>query len=176
MRSRKILRKAGRKSYQEPSNKIVFLVAAFMISFLLAFLSPHCATANRDEALSFLDHVMDQYHTSFFIFNDVNSGGNHFIPSGWMGDIGDLEYTSYSTSAPHSGLTSIRVTYSANGTNGWAGIYWQYPENNWGDKGQGLDLLGATKLTFWARGKNGGEWVKFFGFIRLKRTSLDELP
>ena len=148
--------------YKVPILKALFLVAAFMLSFLLAILSSRCATASRDQALSFLDHVMDQYHSSFIVFKEANSGGNHFIPSGWMGDIGDLEYSSYDISNPRSGLTSLRIDYSAKGTNGWAGIYWQYPENNWGDKGSGLDLSGATKVTFWARGKNGGEWVKFF--------------
>ncbi len=45
---------------------------------------------------------------------------------------------------------------------GWAGVYWLRPANNWGDvKGAGLNLKGAKKLTFWARGENGGEVVTF---------------
>ena len=161
-RSRGTRIRLRRHAHKVPLNRRVFLGAAFMFFFLLAFLSSRWATASRDQAFSFLDHVMDQYHSSFFVFKEANSGGNHFIPSGWMGDIADLEYSSYDTSNPHSGLTSIRISYRAKGPKGWAGIYWQYPENNWGDKGPGLDLSGATKVTFWARGKNGGEWVKFF--------------
>ena len=143
--------------YKVPILKALFLVAAFMLSFLLAILSPRCATASRDQALSFLDHVMDQYHSSFIVFKEANSGGNHFIPSGWMGDIGDLEYSSYDTSNPRSGLTSIRIDYSAKGTNGWAGIYWQAPANNWGTMDGGFDLSGYKSLTFWAKGQSGGD-------------------
>ncbi|MEK6733085.1 MAG: hypothetical protein AABY55_05600, partial [Candidatus Omnitrophota bacterium] len=43
-----------------------------------------------------------------------------------------------------------------------AGMYWQSPANNWGDKKGGFDLTGATKLTFWARGAKGGERVEEF--------------
>ena len=44
----------------------------------------------------------------------------------------------------------------------WAGILWQYPPNNWGDLDGGIDLTGATKLTFWARGECGGEIINAF--------------
>lgn len=58
----------------------------------------------------------------------------------------------------------LRVIYKATGPKGWAGIYWQDPANNWGDvPGRaGYDLRGATKLTFWAKGENGGERVHEF--------------
>ena len=45
---------------------------------------------------------------------------------------------------------------------GWAGIYWQQPANNWGEKKGGYNLTGASKLTFWARGANGGEKIAEF--------------
>ncbi|HOV66777.1 MAG TPA: hypothetical protein PLI31_00265, partial [Methanoregulaceae archaeon] len=53
--------------------------------------------------------------------------------------------------------------YSANGNMGnrWAGIYWLYPENNWGNLPDGVDLTGHSRLTFWARGQKGGEWAEF---------------
>lgn len=45
----------------------------------------------------------------------------------------------------------------------WAGVYWQNPVNNWGSaQNAGYDLSGATKLTFWARGQNGGERIQEF--------------
>jgi len=40
-------------------------------------------------------------------------------------------------------------------------VAWQYPANNWCDKGFGLDLSGAEKLSFRAWGVNGGERVAF---------------
>jgi hypothetical protein len=40
---------------------------------------------------------------------------------------------------------------------GWAGIYWQYPSNNWGGM-PGLDIpAGAKQVSVWAKGGAGGE-------------------
>ena len=86
-----------------------------------------------------------------------------FYPSGWMGDWGDIILDDASTDNPHSEPTCIKITYSAvkSQGEGWAGIYWQYPDKNWGDKPEGQDLTGVTKLTFWARGEKGGEKAEF---------------
>jgi hypothetical protein len=46
---------------------------------------------------------------------------------------------------------------------GWAGAFWQYPHNNWGNLGGGFPVpSGATAVSFWARGSSGGEKVRFF--------------
>ncbi len=45
---------------------------------------------------------------------------------------------------------------------GWAGIYWQYPDGNWGNI-PGYNIpVGATRVTFQAKGSKGGEKIKFF--------------
>lgn len=47
------------------------------------------------------------------------------------------------------------------GSDGFAGVWWQYPEGNWGDA-DGLEVpAGVSAITFWAWGKNGGEKVEF---------------
>ena len=46
------------------------------------------------------------------------------------------------------------------GQKGWAGIYWQHPDKNWGDE-IGLNLVGAKKISFYAKGERGGEIVEF---------------
>jgi hypothetical protein len=58
--------------------------------------------------------------------------------------------------------TCIRIHYSSLKSNnkGYAGIYWQYPENNWGNE-TGRDVSWARKLNFWAKGDHGGELVEF---------------
>jgi hypothetical protein len=88
---------------------------------------------------------------------------NHYIPSGWMGDWADITFNDSYTTDPHSGTNCVKITYSANGSQGynWSGIYWQDPEHNWGDKLGGFNLRGATDLTFWAKGEQGGENVEF---------------
>ncbi|MCD6093959.1 MAG: hypothetical protein J7J51_04140, partial [Candidatus Omnitrophica bacterium] len=91
----------------------------------------------------------------FPVYTDISSSDNHFIPSGWMGDYGDITLDENWQDNPHSGETCIKISYSAEATQGnrWAGIYWQEPANNWGEVEGGFDLTGATKLTFWARGE-----------------------
>jgi hypothetical protein len=45
---------------------------------------------------------------------------------------------------------------------GWAEVVWQYPANNWGNLGGGYPIpLGANTISYWARGKDGGEKVRF---------------
>jgi hypothetical protein len=81
-----------------------------------------------------------------------------------MGDADDLIVDPTWTGAPQDGLTAISVTYTAQAGNGfgWAGLYWQMPENNWGNLDGGRDLSWANKLTFWAKGATGTEKVRFF--------------
>ena len=94
----------------------------------------------------------------FDIYTDKNSPSNHFIPSGWMGDYGDLQFNDQNTTEYASGATSIKIVYTAKKSQGqgWAGIYWQSAQNNWGGKA-GLDLSGFNKLSFKAKGEEGGE-------------------
>jgi hypothetical protein len=100
----------------------------------------------------------------FYIYADRSSVNNHFIPSGYMGDYGDIKYDGASKEDPYLGDTCIKITYSAKATQGarWAGVYWQYPPNNWGTVDKGFDLSRAQKLTFWARGAKGAERVEEF--------------
>jgi len=100
----------------------------------------------------------------FYIYKNKGSVENHFIPSGWMGETGDITFNDAETQNPQSGSSCIKVTYSPKGSGGarWAGLYWQNPANNWGTKKGGYDLSGATRLKFWARGENGGERIKEF--------------
>ena len=100
----------------------------------------------------------------FPVYTDAKSPDNHYDPSGWMGDYGDIQVNSECLTNPRSGTTCIRVTYTTkkNQGAGWAGVYWQNPSNNWGTKAGGFDLTGAKKVTFWARGEKGGERIEEF--------------
>lgn len=100
----------------------------------------------------------------FWIYKDAKSPQNHYTPSGWMGDYGDLRIRDRWTQHPLSGETCIQIQYSARGKNGagWAGIYWQRFPNNWGRMSEGYNLTGYKKLKFWVRGENGSEVIKEF--------------
>lgn len=86
-----------------------------------------------------------------------------FYPSGWMGD-GEYgeKYVSYKRrpgSIDNKSTTIIQLSYRK-GPKGWAGIYWQFPDGNCGNQ-PGRNLIGAKKITFFARGERGGEIVEF---------------
>jgi outer membrane protein OmpA-like peptidoglycan-associated protein len=98
----------------------------------------------------------------FIVFGDDPKKTTPYIPSGYMGDSDSLKLFSAYESAPLAsggqGRTSYRITYSGRGSEGWAGIYWLAPANNWGTvKGAGYNLTEATRVTFWIRGEKGGE-------------------
>lgn len=102
------------------------------------------------------------------VYKDVDSKENSFQPSGWIGDSDCIDLDKACEINPYSGRTCIRITYKPGGffSQGWSGIYWQYPLNNWGDY-PGYELSGASKLVFWARGEKGDERAEFkIGGIR----------
>ncbi|MCF7870549.1 MAG: hypothetical protein K9L95_01155 [Candidatus Omnitrophica bacterium] len=98
---------------------------------------------------------------NFYIYADKNSPKNHFIPSGWMGDTNDLAFNDQATEEALSGGTSIKLTYDPEKGQGqgWAGIYWQSAQNNWGTRDSGYDLSKYNKLVFSAKGAEGGEVI-----------------
>lgn len=97
-----------------------------------------------------------------FVYKDYGASENNFSPSGWMGDISAISFDDNWTSNCYSGSSCIKLSFEAKGSN-WAGIYWQDPENNWGENPDGgFDLSGCTKITFKTRGENGGENIEFF--------------
>ena len=100
----------------------------------------------------------------FYVYSDKGAKVNHFTPSGWMGDYGDVKVDDSNTTDPADGKTCIKITYSAKGTQGagWTGVFWQHPSNNWGEKAGGFDLSAYKRLTFWARGEQGGEKIAEF--------------
>jgi hypothetical protein len=100
----------------------------------------------------------------FYVYSDKGARTNHFAPSGWMGDYGDIKLNDASALNPADGRTAIMVTYSAKGSQGanWSGMFWQHPPNNWGEKPGGYDLSAFKRLTFWARGEKGGEKIAEF--------------
>jgi len=104
--------------------------------------------------------------TLFTVYADEDDAfSRHFVPSGWMGDYADVALTTGHRGDPRSGKTCIKIVYSRNPRprQGWAGVVWQHPENNWGDReGAGIDLSATSRLTFWARGERGGERIEEF--------------
>jgi len=106
------------------------------------------------------------------VYEEKGSTKNHYIPSGWMGNAKGVKMEDGCTVNPHGGKTCLRFEYSE--TADWAGVVWQDPVNDWGDKAGGFNLKGAKKLKFWARGEKGNEIVTFkFGILGADKTFSD---
>ncbi len=100
---------------------------------------------------------------TFTVYSSQPGKKPHYVPSGYMGD-NDILLSATTRNTGERESLSLRINYKGSGPKGWAGIYWQDPANNWGERaGQaGYDLRGATKLTFRARGEIGGERIREF--------------
>ncbi len=87
-----------------------------------------------------------------------------YVPSGWMGDHKAITLDAKHRDNCRAGPTCMKASYRE--PRGWAGVVWQDPPSDWGAKPGGHRLAGAKRLSFWARGAQGGERVKFgFGLL-----------
>lgn len=134
--------------------------------------SAQSATESAQGSLEYMRRVMDQYHNRFPVYDDVSSPGNHFHAYGKIPDENAaVDINGSWTTNPHSGATAIRCVFTSTGVN-FGGFYFQNgtlsnaqtsPVVNFGTvPDAGIDLTGATALTFWARGEQGGEQIEFF--------------
>jgi len=89
---------------------------------------------------------------------------DYFIASGYMGDGADggikrVEECASPRPGNGRGLCH-RFTWTP-GSQGWAGVFWQFPEGSWGEV-PGLAIAsGATMVELYAWGARGGENVTF---------------
>lgn len=109
--------------------------------------------------------VKKELPNPFYIYDDKMSRQNHFIPSGWMGDFGDIKMNDHWNIRPATGKTCMRFDYTAERKEGagWAGVYFQTPPNNWGTMRGGFDLTGYKTLKVKLRGEKGGEVLDKIG-------------
>lgn len=106
----------------------------------------------------------------FTIFADAI--GETFAPTGWMGNAAAIKMDPACKDQPHEGSACLAIDYTA--ADDFGGVVWQDPPNDWGDKPGGLDFTGAKKITFWARGQNGGETIEFkFGVLGAEKANPD---
>ncbi len=107
--------------------------------------------------------VKNEAYKPFYVYADKGSRDNHYVPSGFMPNGECVTFTDTWLEGCHLGSTCMKIEYDVECSRlnqKWAGIYWLNPPNNWGSKKGGFDLTGATKLTFWAKGKEGGEQIQ----------------
>jgi hypothetical protein len=99
---------------------------------------------------------------------------DHFSPTGFMGDgvvAGSITMTTDATACAGEPAAAMAgncytMTYQpqpivAPAPSTWGGVYWQYPDNNWGALPPDTVAAGAQAISFYAKGKNGNESVTF---------------
>jgi len=153
---------AGRK--EQMRNIIFVLTALLFLGMPFASQDSTAQVGTQEGTLEIVEVEETPEGEVFKVYTEKFAGDNHYIPSGWMGDHGDIELDDACRQDPHSGKTCIKIAYRSKRSQGagWIGIYWQSPANNWGDQMGGYDLTGYTKLTFWARGEKGEEVINEF--------------
>jgi hypothetical protein len=125
-----------------------------------------------NSAFEFIATEHDRFHKQFIIYDDRDSGGAHFFSSGWMGDFSTVSKETAKlvlddrySDTKFEGITCIRLRYPrVQASQGWAGIYWQFPDGNWNKSGYDLRRylvpgVEDVKLKFWVKGN--GEIAEF---------------
>lgn len=105
--------------------------------------------------------IIDQFFSPSGYMADAQNGNATMTP---LTEMGDTTCDGNRASPDARGVCRI-VTFTTFGTSPtltWGGVYWQFPDKNWGEQ-PGLQVdPGATKIAFKARGEKGGEKVGFF--------------
>jgi hypothetical protein len=132
--------------------------------------------AGISAAFNFIDALMDMFHRSMIVYSE--RGFSAYYPSGKIGDIADISIDSEFRGNSHARRTSLRIDYrpTLSSSLGWAGVYFLYPDGNWGQF-PGRNLSGATKLSFWVCADRDMHAEFFLGGINDPRFAYsDSLP
>ena len=133
----------------------------------------------------YLSGVMDQFNKKFWVYSDGDAAGNHFTTLVRMSNGDNNHQTNlaeqmlppmnlFCTNQPHAGPDCIEASFHPATSEDRGAWYFMNgvlstadcrPETNRDAySNAGLNLSHATQLSFWAKGKEGGERVEFFAF------------
>ena len=130
--------------------------------------------ASGANALGALENALNALESSVYVYRDFGDTENHFTQKAKMFGVDErlvMDMDENWREDPHGGESCIRCRQVTAMTdwggwlflNGWLAEGETAPRLNDGAMdGQGLDLTGASALTFRARGERGGERVEFF--------------
>ena len=155
---------------------LIDLVVSWNGVSIVAAQQPPSAAAvqSAQNSLEYLRRVMDEFHSTIPVYWDVSSPGNRF--HSWAkipGANAEVDMNGSWTDNPYAGATAIRCRFMPTpGGPPFGGFYLMNgtlqddqasPQPNFGTvPNAGLDLTGVTALTFYVRGKLGGEQIEFF--------------
>jgi hypothetical protein len=148
-------------------------VAILALGLALLPIAASATNPSASASLEYLRTVQDLFHDRIPVYEDVSSAGNRFHAYGKIpGATAAVTINGSWTVNPRRGATSMRCEFLDVAGPNFGGFYFlngvllgsdTSPRLNFGEyPDAGVDLSGVERLTFWARGENGGEQVEFF--------------
>ncbi len=127
-----------------------------------------------EKAIQALKNTLEEERRNIYVYRDFGDTENHYTQKALMAGMDASRVRDMNENwqeNPYSGSSCIRceqITHEGD-WGGWLFLNGYLPEgsnvpelNDGTVDGQGLDLSGAERLTFFARGEKGGEQVEFF--------------
>jgi hypothetical protein len=103
-----------------------------------------------DEGAARRKYLVPRVAFPFYLYTD--EAALPYFPSGYMGNYEAMAVDLAHEEDVYEGATAIKISYSAR--EGWYGLAFVDPPNDWGDILGGYDLTGARTLSFWAKTGN----------------------
>ncbi|GHU64413.1 hypothetical protein AGMMS49983_10090 [Clostridia bacterium] len=128
------------------------------------------AEPERSAAADYLENRLKEYADVLYVYKDFAYGANYYTQKAWMGDNSHFVPAMKEDAEGYQGVTGVLCEIDLP-THAWGGYLFvngvlpageTLPQPDFGEHDAGLDLTGATALTFYAKGENGGERVEFF--------------
>ena len=156
---------------------IAVLLALIFFSFLCSTIAHGDYEAYQpaeEKAVQALKSVLEEEKRNLYIYRDFGDTENHYTQKALVAGIDATLVHNMDENwrdAPYSGNSCIRCEQiiREGDWGGWLFLNGYLPEgsnvpqlNDGTVAGQGLNLSGAEKLTFFVRGESGGEQVEFF--------------
>ena len=150
------------------------LTAPFILNYAPCAMADTNYDAAAQKALSAIENALREESENVWVYRDFGDTENHFTQKALMAGTDVLLVHNMDenwSDNPCEGGSCIRCEQILREgdwggwlfLNGWLPDGSNTPQLNDGNMpGQGLDLTGAERLSFWARGEKGGEKVEFF--------------
>ncbi|MDR0452285.1 MAG: hypothetical protein LBH15_04515 [Treponema sp.] len=151
---------------------LVIAIPALLLFSCFNLFSGGAQGKNRNSipAAEYLGSRVAELDRVLYVYRDFYDGMNNFTQKAWVGD-SDSDIPEMDEAAQaHSGISGIRAGLDLS-RHSWGGYMFvngvlapggQDPQADFGNTDAGLDLTGASKLVFYAKGESGGERVEFF--------------
>ena len=137
---------------------------------LYTSLSSAAVPTRASKAVEFIENQLAKYDHRRYVYSDFCAGENTYTQKVWMGSNYSRVPDMKEYAEGYEGISGIEVTLDL-GNHTWGGYMFvngqlsagnNNPVEDFGSIDGGVDLTGADKLVFMARGKTGKESVEFY--------------